>query len=692
MKILSMSATFGKLDGATLELKPDFNVISAPNEWGKSTWCSFMVAMLYGIETSQRTSSKGLADKERFAPWNGKPMSGRMDIEWKGRKITIERSNKGRTPFGNFKAYETETGMEVTELTGDNCGLMLLGVEKNVYTRAGFVRQTEMPVTDDLALRRRLNELVTTGDETGASDTLAKKLKDLKNSCRHNKTGLLPQAESQRDLIADKLAQIQYSKQQMAAIAQRQAAILTEVDALENHKAVLTYQASKKNLERVETAKVARDAAQLKVRSLETQCMDLPAAEFAQKKLQQVEEIQNRWAAFQTKAQPLPPEIPAMFAGMDSAQAVRQATQDKAAYDELSKPASLLFLIIAIFGLVAGIGLLFIHPLLIIGGLALAIAFGGLYIADGNKKKKGREDLARRYGDLPSDSWVSLATRYGDAQQNYDDAARLLKKERAELQEETEALTGNRSLQEVAETYRQAIALWKTLEGAKAEALRSAQHAEALAEMVEEVAAPEKEDHLTWSLQETQRLLAELAAEQKALERKQGQFMGQMETLGSQEDLQKQLQQVQDRIAKLEDTYTALTIAQETLTEAANELQRRFPPKIAQKAQELFGRMTGGRYDRLILGQDLSVSAAAAGEDTLHAAPWRSDGTVDQLYLAVRLAVAQALTPEAPVVLDDALVRFDETRLKKTMTLLKEESDQKQIIIFSCQDRECNYA
>ena len=208
MKILSMNATFGKLEGQTLTFDPAMNVITAPNEWGKSTWCSFIVAMLYGIETSQRTSSKGLADKERFAPWSGKPMSGRMDILWNGRKITLERSTKGRSIFGVFKAYETDTGMDVPELTAQNCGLTLLGVEKNVFLRAGFIRQTEMPVTDDLTLRRRLNELVTTGDESGASDKLAQKLKELKNACRHNTTGQLPQAEGQAAKIHQALQEL----------------------------------------------------------------------------------------------------------------------------------------------------------------------------------------------------------------------------------------------------------------------------------------------------------------------------------------------------------------------------------------------------------------------------------------------------------------------------------------------------
>ena len=53
MKIYSMTATFGKLEHATLTLKPGLNVIHAPNEWGKSTWCAFIAAMLYGIDTRE---------------------------------------------------------------------------------------------------------------------------------------------------------------------------------------------------------------------------------------------------------------------------------------------------------------------------------------------------------------------------------------------------------------------------------------------------------------------------------------------------------------------------------------------------------------------------------------------------------------------------------------------------------------
>ena len=100
--------------------------------------------------------------------------------------------------------------------------------------------------------------------------------------------------------------------------------------------------------------------------------------------------------------------------------------------------------------------------------------------------------------------------------------------------------------------------------------------------------------------------------------------------------------------------------------------------------------MTEGRYDRLRLGEDLSLQAGARQEDTLREARWRSDGTVDQLYLALRLAVAEAMLPDTPLVLDDALVRFDDRRLKSAMDILRAQATKRQVILFTCQSRELN--
>ena len=170
-----------------------------------------------------------------------------------------------------------------------------------------------------------------------------------------------------------------------------------------------------------------------------------------------------------------------------------------------------------------------------------------------------------------------------------------------------------------------------------------------------------------------------------------GQLEGQMQALGSRETLEAQLAAVSARLEKLEQTYAALELAQSKLAQASQALQRRFAPAIAKKAQEHFSCITAGRYDRLSLDNDLGVHTAAQSEDTLTSAQWRSDGTADQLYLALRLAVADELTPHAPLVLDDALVRFDDERLGQAMALLRQIAARKQILLFTCQTRESQY-
>ena len=195
-------------------------------------------------------------------------------------------------------------------------------------------------------------------------------------------------------------------------------------------------------------------------------------------------------------------------------------------------------------------------------------------------------------------------------------------------------------------------------------------------------------DTLTHTESETDAFLQSARFELRQLQLKLGQYQGRCEALGQETALRSQLKAINRRIARLEDTYAALELAQKALSAATAELQRRFAPRISKRAQELFQKLTGGRYDRLTLSEDLSLNTSTQTEDTLRPSQWRSDGTVDQLYLALRLAVAEELTPEAPLILDDALVRFDEVRLSAAMDILQETAQNKQVILFTCQARE----
>ena len=105
----------------------------------------------------------------------------------------------------------------------------------------------------------------------------------------------------------------------------------------------------------------------------------------------------------------------------------------------------------------------------------------------------------------------------------------------------------------------------------------------------------------------------------------------------------------------------------------------------------MFSRLTGGTYTALSLNRDFSALAEAEGS-LPRSALYLSAGTTGQLYLAVRLALCRLTLPEVPLVLDDALADFDDQRARLALEVLLRESEQRQVLLFSCHRREADWA
>lgn len=701
MKIYSMTATFGKLEHETLRLHPGLNIIEAPNEWGKSTWCAFLVAMLYGLDTRAKSTKTALADKERYAPWSGSPMAGRIDLHWNGRDISIERQTKGRTPMGDFRAYETKSGLAVPELTAANCGQTLLGVERSVFLRSAFLRLSDLPVTNDDALRRRLNALVTTGDESSAGDRLEKGLKELKNRIRYHRTGLIPQAEEERAALEGKLAELDSLEGQCHELKKRLKKVEQWTSELDNHQKTLAYDAAKQDEARVAEARRQRNEAAARLDAMHGLCEGLPQREEIQWMLEKLNNLEEALQSLQMEEQMLrvdvhPIEKPRFAGEMGPEETILQVKADTEVYQKTKMPGFLWWLAAILLTAAGGVMTVWHRlPGLLLLGVGVLILTGVL-VTHGRQKRTVRR-LGEVYGSTNPALWLAEAEAYAAAVEEAKEAARQQTEIRMDLKARKDALdekirkaTGGQPLGQCRQDWEQSLRNWDARADAGRDYQKAENHYQTLKAMAKTATEPAGPDGLTYSEGETLRLLSDANREKSLLESRLSQYSGRMEAMGDPAQLKAQLGQVNARLQKLEQTYAALTIAQETLARATAELQRRFAPRIAGRAQEMMGALTGGRYDRLRLKEDLSLLAGVESEDTLREALWRSDGTVDQLYLALRLAVAEELTPDAPLVLDDALVRFDDIRLKAAMQLLKAQSETKQVILFSCQSREKN--
>ncbi len=698
MKIYKMTATFGKLQNETLELKPGLNILHRPNEWGKSTWCAFLVAMLYGVDTGEREKNGILPAKTKYAPWSGLPMSGSMDICWENRDITIQRAPTKRIPMGDFKAFETKTGLPVPELTAENCGELLLGVDKNVFLRTGFLRLTDLPVTDDAALRNRLNALVTTGDESGAQTLLVEKLKDLRNKCRHNKTGLLPGAEAQRDELLSKIQKIDTLNAQKSALSSQIEELTQEKAELQNHRQHLSYEKSQREYSHLHTAQAETERLRQQVAELEKEAASLPPEEETRYKQTALSDLQNQWALLQEKPLPQAPATPEshpIFAGLSGEEALRRARQDWEVWETLQKPQAPLYLIIAIALFVIGIAMAFVNPVWIATFTGVALPFVVLHTQQTKAYVKKTEDLCRPYGDLSPEDWISAAERYRQRlsayekeQETYRSAITEREREKAVLSAKLSQLTLGKPISEAMELWNAQLHLREELSRKKTALHQAESHEETLRSVLKPVPAPETEDRLSYTEEDTNLRLSRAEISLANAENQLQQLSGQLQLLGEKETYTRELSAISQRISDLEAHYAAITLALETAQTASENLQRRFAPAISREAEKLFSSLTGGRYEKLLLSRDFTLQAAAEGETTLRSSRYRSDGTVDQLYIALRLAVAKTLSPTAPLILDDALVRFDDTRLKAALELLKTEAEQKQVLLFTCQQRE----
>lgn len=711
MILCSMTATFGKLDGEALSFSPGLNLITAPNEWGKSTWCAFLLAMLYGIDTRQRARQGQLPDKERYKPWSGKPMEGSMEVLWQNRRITIQRQTKGRVPMGHFRAFETETGFPVPELTADRCGQVLLGVERSVYQRTGFLQGRDLTVSRDEALSHRLNRLVTTGDDSPSGPALASGLRELKNKCRYNQSGLLPQARRELEACRSQLQALQKLDVQAAGLEERLRALDRRKQALEVHLTALQRQADREKLAQVDQARDKERQAREELARAQAQCAGLPERAAAERNLAQWRSLQSALDALQLEQAmeqpaPQPPEAPAVLYGLDGEQA---RSQMRRRLDALSPPAGPSAAGKTAWALWLGAALCGLLLLILLPGLwrlpgAALLAVGGAGLLRGfllrRKKAAADAQAAREMQKLLDDYQVAAPeelepllqayqtrwAQYRRALEAFQSRTAALETRRKALQGKLAQLTDGGDTEAFLRTQTQALEAWDAWAAACRSAAQATGHRQAMEAVTAGLERDPLPDQLDLPEEESRRALEEVRQAWTQTRSQLDACRGRRAALGDRLRLEAQEEALADRVSRLELWYTALQAGLAALEQAQQDLQSRFAPKIAAEAREILSSLTLGRYDRLLLDRDLSLSAGAAGENTVRPGIWRSDGTVDQLYLALRLAVSRALLPGAPLVLDDALTRFDDRRLAAALELLRRED--RQILLFTCQSRE----
>lgn len=145
--------------------------------------------------------------------------------------------------------------------------------------------------------------------------------------------------------------------------------------------------------------------------------------------------------------------------------------------------------------------------------------------------------------------------------------------------------------------------------------------------------------------------------------------------------------------------YLVLAVAQQLLSRGIEAYRQANQEPMLARAGELFARMTARAFAGLRLeygdaDDPLLVGVRADGETAVQVGGM-SDGTADQLYLALRLAAVEQFCAQAeplPLLVDDILIRFDDDRARETLRVLGEVSACNQVVFFTHHRRLCQLA
>ena len=139
---------------------------------------------------------------------------------------------------------------------------------------------------------------------------------------------------------------------------------------------------------------------------------------------------------------------------------------------------------------------------------------------------------------------------------------------------------------------------------------------------------------------------------------------------------------------RIREEITAIELAQETLTELSSSIRDSFGLYLNKEASDLVGGITGGIYDSLSIDENLNVFLNTKRK--LVPIEQVSSGTMDQVYLALRLAAAKLLQGDGepfPLIFDDSFTQYDEERLRTALKWMAK-AYSGQMLIFTCHKRE----
>lgn len=155
------------------------------------------------------------------------------------------------------------------------------------------------------------------------------------------------------------------------------------------------------------------------------------------------------------------------------------------------------------------------------------------------------------------------------------------------------------------------------------------------------------------------------------------------------------LARVEEEISNTEDEYNdlmkknnAMIVVKQALESAYEKMRNTVTPKFTNSLSDNISRISNGKYNKVAINDENGLMVELNSGEYV-SAERLSVGTIDQLYLSLRLSMSEDISNEnMPIILDEAFAFYDDDRLENLLKYLIDNFYDKQIIILTCTSRE----
>lgn len=683
MKIKNIKVNaYGNIENKDINLEEGINIIHGANESGKSTLLNYIISIFYGI--SRNKDGKALSDYEKYKPWNSNEFSGRISYKLEdGEKYEIFRDfNKKNPKIYNDKLEDISDRFETDKKDGSKFFIEQMGIDKQMYLSTVVSTQEEVRLDEknqNMLIQKIANLAGTGEDNVSYKKALIKLQEKIRDEIGTNKTSQKPINIIEKEIVEinNKIVETEKYRNRKYEIDAEKEQILSELKELEQQKQILqelqnSMKSEEETKNRLEIREKNRKDNIAKINELTNQKNTINA---------ESERVQSAKNHLQDIIKGHKENIEKLNSEIEKIANEKEETQEK------EKPSILFIVITVVLAIALICSIILIKNYIVSGILGVAIIANIVfYVINNNKQKVNKAKLREKINQEKQYKREKLENQKQQIIANVNTTEKELEKQEEEekqVNSELSMLKGqiilleknNEKITEEIEQDNKAI---------KEESNKNKQ------QIIEKYKDKNINDLLYINdyqnyISKIEETINNNRIRIKGLEIEYNTIVPQLDEMVV---LEEKREADKEKLAKLREKESIINIAIENLMDAYEEMKTTITPKFTKNLSESIQKISSNKYNKVNINDENGMIIENNRGEYVEAIKL-STGTIDQLYLALRLSMIDELSKEnLPIILDESFAYSDNNRLKNMLQYLTSDLNNHQTIIFTCTDRE----